>query len=84
MRALIDIHYGSQVGIQNYMMREEPSSTKNDHTPELLHTTPKKKEIVKLNDSDIKFFGPPSTQIDDAWDYQLHGPLDRTQFTPTS
>lgn len=43
-----------------------------------------KKEIVKLNDSDLEFFGPPSTQIDDAWDYMFHGPLDRTQFTPTS
>jgi hypothetical protein len=32
-------------------------------------------EIVKVNDSDLEFFGPPSAQIDDAWQYLLHGSL---------
>lgn len=29
--------------------------------------------VVKLNDSDLEFFGPPSARIDDAWEYLLHG-----------
>ena len=34
-----------------------------------------KREIVRLNDSDLEFFGPPSASIDDAWQYLLHGSL---------
>lgn len=37
--------------------------------------------VVKLNDSDFEFFGPPSTRIDDAWDYLLHGSSDSSQIT---
>lgn len=32
-----------------------------------------KRRIVKVNDSELEFFGPPSEQIDNAWQYLLHG-----------
>jgi hypothetical protein len=38
-----------------------------------------KREIVKLNDGDLQFFGPPSAHIDDAWHYLLHGQLESTR-----
>ena len=44
---------------------------------------PEKREIIKVNDSKLEFFGPPSTQIDDAWDYLLHGSLDGRQIIHT-
>jgi hypothetical protein len=41
-----------------------------------------KHEIIRVNDSKLEFFGPPSQSIDDAWQYLLHGSLDRTRITP--
>jgi hypothetical protein len=41
-----------------------------------------KQQIVKVNDSDLEFFGPPSGHIDNAWQYLLHGLLKSTQFIP--
>jgi hypothetical protein len=38
-----------------------------------------KQQVVKLNDSDLEFFGPPSSKIDDAWRYLLHGSSNRDQ-----
>lgn len=38
-----------------------------------------KHEIVKVNDSDLQFFGPPSAHIDDAWQYLLHGSLESSR-----
>ena len=32
-----------------------------------------KHQVVKVNDSDLEFFGPPSAEINDAWHYLLHG-----------
>jgi hypothetical protein len=29
--------------------------------------------VVRLNDSDMEFFGPPSASIDESWKYLLHG-----------
>jgi hypothetical protein len=42
-----------------------------------------KGEIIKVNDSKLDFFGPPSKRIDDAWQYLLHGSLDRIRITLT-
>jgi hypothetical protein len=42
-----------------------------------------KREIIKVNDSKLEFFGPPSKSIDDAWQYLLHGSFDRLRITPT-
>lgn len=44
---------------------------------------PEKQEIVKLDDSDLEFFGPPSKQIDDSWNYLLHGSSYKIHLTPT-
>jgi len=43
----------------------------------------KKRQIIKVNDSDLEFFGPPSENIDNAWQYLLHGLLKSTQVIPT-
>ena len=40
-----------------------------------------KREIIKVNDSKLEFFGPPSKIIDDAWQYLLHGSLDTARIT---
>lgn len=29
--------------------------------------------VMRLNDSEMEFFGPPSAKIDEAWKYLLHG-----------
>lgn len=64
-----------------YDARRAIEYEKRSYTGALTYDS-EKKEIIKLNDSDLEFFGPPSTQIDDAWDYLLHGSLDSTQTTP--
>jgi hypothetical protein len=38
-----------------------------------------KRQVVKVNDGDLEFFGPPSAKIDDAWHYLLHGSLESAQ-----
>ena len=41
-----------------------------------------KRQIVKVNDSDLEFFGPPSERIDNAWQYLLHCLLRSTRMVP--
>lgn len=42
-----------------------------------------KKQVVKLNDSHLEFFGPPSANIDDAWHYLLHGSSEKKSLRAT-
>jgi hypothetical protein len=41
-----------------------------------------KGQIVKVNDSDLEFFGPPSERIDNAWQYLLHGLFKSAEVPP--
>ena len=41
-----------------------------------------KQQAVKVNDSALQFFGPPSAQIDDAWQYLLHGSCIAPRYSP--
>ena len=65
-----------------YDARRAIEYEKRSYTGALTYDS-EKKEIVKLNDSELQFFGPPSTQINDSWDYLLHGSSDKTHLTPT-